>query len=177
MINSAEAVQQIRSKRTIKITNSYGTRDYYYYYKTKRKSKLKETTFRKIFTAVITEIANEYLFQYLRVKLPYQMGELFVIKKQAKVTLQADGTYKSTRKVNWAATLKLWSEDQEAFDQRIMVRSETSCIHILLYWAMHRSYKKHTLFKLQINRTLNAMIHERMTNNNNYKLWQSNTLL
>ena len=110
-------ILKVDRPRKHKINNSLGVYDCY---KTIRKNKwlgigkpISEHDFYSIIRTV-----NNYLADLLSkghdINLPCQMGRLEIRKYDAKITLQ-EGKIVTNLPIDWDRTLKLWSEDEEAY--------------------------------------------------------------
>ncbi len=124
MSEFTDNIKRIHGKRNFKITNSYGCRDYYKYFKRKRKSNIPEALFHKILEAAIDQIFEQYLALYLRVKLPSKMGELFIKQFEFEIEQRSNGVYFKRTPVDWGKTIWLWEVDPEAYAQRAVVKHE-----------------------------------------------------
>lgn len=177
MTEFIDKVKRIHDHHHFKITNSYGCRQYYRYYKCKRKSKLPEATFRKILIDIIQQIIDDFLMNYLRVSLPHKMGELYIKQFELNVYKAPDGKYKKRTPVHWGNTLKLWESDPEAYANKTLVKASHPHYHTLMYETHYGSFHNRRMFQLRTCRELNKRIFKQLTNNNNFRLWQSNTPL
>lgn len=170
-------VQKLNNKRKWKITNSYGCRYYYQYHIHKRNKKFPEALFRQILIDIMEQLIDDYLLKYLRVKLPYRMGELFIKQYDPKVKQLPNGKYVKNVPVNWRKTLEFWESDSEAYEKRILVHNDIPSYHRIIYETKNGSFHNHHMFKLHICRELNRKIYNKLTLNKNFRLWQNDTLL
>lgn len=119
---------RLRKKRVCKITNSWGTYDYYKYYrKNKPKDKryvLTESQYFAIIRRVNQELGDE-LLKSTRIILPYKMGNLEIRKIDLTPRFGKNGIIKN-RFVDWDSTLKLWYKDKEAHTDKILIYDEST---------------------------------------------------
>ena len=156
-------VRKASGNHYFKITNSYGCRDYYKYYKKKTNKDLPEHLFRLVLEDVFEQLFREYLSKYLRVKLPSKMGELFVREFSYEVQQRKDGSYYKRTPVDWPKTLDLWESDPESFKNKVVVKHELPYYNYLFYKTYTQDFRNHQVFKLKTCRKLNKKIHQQMT--------------
>ena len=159
------------------VTNSYGCRHYYRYHIHKRNKKLPEVLFRKVLIDIFEQLVDTYLMKYLRIKLPFRMGEVFIKQYDAKVKQRPDGSYTKNLPVNWKKTVDFWESDSEAYKNRIRVYNDIPKYHRIIYETRRGSFNNHQLFKLHVCRSLNRKIYNQLTLNKKFQLWPNNTLL
>lgn len=110
-------ILKVDGPRKHKINNSFGVYDAYKFI---RKNKwfdiggpVSEHDFYSIIRTVNNQLAD-FLSKGHDVNLPCQMGRLEIRKYDAKITLQ-EGKIVTNLPIDWDKTLKLWSEDEEAY--------------------------------------------------------------
>jgi hypothetical protein len=113
----------IKNKRTQgKIKKDYGMPDYYKYFK-KEYPEL-DITNKKFYNVIadfnekITELIIEENLDY---QLPY-LGSSISVKKLKQVPVITNGKLVNKAPVDWVATNKLWLEDEEAKEKKLLVR-------------------------------------------------------
>ena len=142
--------------RKHKINNSLGVYDCY---KTIRKNKwlgigkpISEHDFYSIIRTV-----NNYLADLLSkghdINLPCQMGRLEIRKYDAKITLQ-EGKIVTNLPIDWDRTLKLWSEDEEAYQKRTLIKMEEKEVFKVYYNRGKANYTNKSFFAFDVNREL-----------------------
>lgn len=149
-------VLKIDEPRRHKIRNSWGV---YQAYKWIRKNKwldiggpVSEHQFYSIIRTVNNQLA-ELLSLGHDINLPCNMGRLEVRKYDAKVTLQGDRVV-TNLPVDWDKTLKLWSEDEEAYQKRTLVKREEKEIFKVYYNRGKANYTNKSFFAFDVNREL-----------------------
>jgi hypothetical protein len=146
----------LNKERHFKVKNSWGVYDYYKYYRKNRpKDKrwaLTEHQFYKLFREVNKLLADELVkSHYLCV--PYQMGELQYLQKKTKTYIK-DGKLKTTKVVDWDATLKLWYEDKEAKDRKLLLYKDLPSKPLLYYSKKNAMYANRAYYEFEFNRFL-----------------------
>jgi len=103
-----------------KYISRFGTKDYFKSYKENRGTVSRGAFFRimrKMNKAVVEEIletGEEY-------NLPHGIGTIYFIKKKNKAIV-VDGKVILTAPVDWHSTMKLWEDNEEARDKKVLVR-------------------------------------------------------
>lgn len=105
-----------------KIKSHYGIGDYFKYFK-KENPNIKMTAgrFADIIHRFNDEIVNLIIEENLNYKLPH-LGASIVVKKSKRVPRIIDGKLYNPTPVDWQATNKLWEEDDEAREKKLLVR-------------------------------------------------------
>ena len=149
-------ILKVDRPRKHKINNSLGVYDCY---KTIRKNKwlgigkpISEHDFYSIIRTV-----NNYLADLLSkghdINLPCQMGRLEIRKYDAKITLQ-EGKIVTNLSIDWDRTLKLWSEDEEAYQKRTLIKMEEKEVFKVYYNRGKANYTNKSFFAFDVNREL-----------------------
>jgi hypothetical protein len=73
------------------------------------------------------------------------MGQLEVRKYDTYVKLM-DGKLRTNRKIDWQATLQLWYEDEEAKENKVLIKSEDKEVFKIFYNKMIANYNNKTLY-------------------------------
>ena len=149
-----------------KITGSVGVYDIYkrirknnWYNKTRP---ITEHEFYSIIRTVNKYFAQE-LVQGNDVILPYKMGRLELVKYDSKPIVNDDKLIIRTP-VNWEETLRLWHEDQEAKEQKMLVHYDTNTIFKVKYNAHIGRYTNKRFFTFRINREIKKQLKEQINN-------------
>ena len=149
-------ILKVNGPRKHKINNSFGV---YNAYKLIRKNKwfdigrpVSEHDFYSIIRTVNNLLAD-FLSKGHDVNLPCQMGRLEIRKYDAKITLQ-EGKIVTNLPIDWDRTLKLWSEDEEAYKERTLIKMEEKEIFKVYYNRGKANYTNKSFFAFDINREL-----------------------
>lgn len=112
--------------RVCKITNSYGMKDYYSYYKDKMKSDgesyLSFHDYLKIMRQINNKLRDKFSQGSIDLIFPANMGRLEIMKIPITKKI-VDGKLKTNACIDWNKTLELWFDDKEAFENKQVVRS------------------------------------------------------
>ena len=172
MINSYKdfklAIQGLQNTRTHKITNSLGV---YNAYKYIRKNKwfnigrpLTEHEFYQIIRRVNNYLAEE-LVNGNDITFPNRMGKLELRKRNSLPVIDKNGSLKVTYAIDWDSTLKLWYDDEEAFNNKTLVRIPEKNIFRVKYNKDTANYENKSFMEFQINRDIKTRLKQKIKNN------------
>lgn len=91
---------------------------------------------QKEFLAIIRRMNTllyEGFLQGKDVKFPLKMGALKLIKLDYLSKIQEDGSFVTLRPIDWKSTHELWEEDEEAYNERLLVRVKDSSHYKVWY--------------------------------------------
>lgn len=149
-----KSVLKVNDKRHHKIKGSLGIRDAFLW--CQRNKLFREKILQKDFHKIIRTV-NNLLASRLEagndIKFPMRMGQLEVRKFSPYVKL-VDGKIKTNRGIDWKATLMLWEKDEDAKENKVLVRTEDKEAFIIFYNKAFANYKNKTLYKFRPNREL-----------------------
>lgn len=157
-------ILKVNGPRKHKINNSLGV---YHMYKFIRKNKwfdiggpISEHDFYSIIRTI-----NNYLAELLSrghdINLPCQMGRLEIRKYDAKITLQGDRVI-TNLPIDWNKTLKLWSEDEDAYKERTLIKMEEKEVFKVYYNRGKANYTNKSMFEFSVNRDLKKKLKHRI---------------
>lgn len=139
-----------------KVTGSWGVYDYYRYYRhNKPKDKkyvLDSATYYKIIRMVNEAMADKLAKEH-QLELPCRMGMLEFIKYPHTLKI-VDGKVKTSRPIDFFATVKLWYEDPEAEKQKILIRKEEEDGLKAYYRKRNAIYQNKFFYEFQLHRTV-----------------------
>ena len=129
MINSYKdfksVIQGLQNTRTHKITNSLGVYDAYKYIRKNKWFDIGRPLIEHEFYQIIRKV-NNYLAEELvngnDITFPNRMGKLELRKRNSLPVIDKNGSLKVTYAIDWDNTLKLWYEDEEAFNNKTRVK-------------------------------------------------------
>lgn len=149
-------ILKLNGPRKHKISNSFGVYDSYKYIRKNKWMEIGHKISEHDFYSVIRTV-NRYLSEHLSsgndIQLPHQMGRLEIRKQEANIRIK-DGKVKTNLPVDWDRTLKLWEEDEEAYDKRILVRTEEKEIFKIYYNRRKATYLNKGFFEFRPNKEL-----------------------
>ncbi len=153
-------IQKVGSHRVHKIKNSYGVYDAY---KWVRKNKwldigkpVQQHEFYKIIRTV-SDYISDSLIKTGNITLPLRMGVVEVRKYKPVLEIR-DGQVVSRQPIDWDKTLKLWYEDQEALENKQLVRQENKFVFKIVYDKSQAKYKNKGYYSFKLNRSVKRII-------------------
>lgn len=149
-------VLKVKGPRKHKIHNSYGVYDSYKYIRKNKWMEIGHPVTEHDFYRVIREVNNNlaYLLSYgVDISLPHHMGRLEVRKYDANIHIK-DGKVITNLPIDWDRTLKLWSEDEKAYEERVLVKMEEKEIFKVYYNRGKAIYNNKGFFDFKVNRDL-----------------------
>jgi len=164
----------IKNKRTEgKIKADYGIKDYFSYFKENNPElNIDYKTYNKIISEFNKGIINLIIEDNVEYNIPY-LGSSISIKKDKRIPRIVNGKLYNTSPVDWVATNKLWSEDKEAMDKKLLVRylnSHTSKHVFRIYFKKYNLYfANKKLFSFQSNRDFKRSLGARIKDENKEK--------
>lgn len=155
-----DTVKKVNLSRVHKITNSIGTYDIYKIIRKNSWEGIGRPVSEKDFYTIIREV-NKQIARMLvsgqEIKFPARMGTLELRKKPSRIEI-IDGKLVTNLPIDWDATLKLWHEDKEAYDEKILVRYENEAIFKILYDKSTATYKNKSFYDFRPTRTIKKQI-------------------
>lgn len=162
------SVLHLKDKRSHKVTNSLGVYDAYKYI---RKNKwfdigrpITEHEFYQIVRRVSALLA-EGLSKGEDVMLPCRMGMLELRKRNSIPSFNPDGSIKVTYAIDWDRTLKLWYEDEGAFNEKTLVKIPEKNIFRVRYNKETANYENKGFMDFQVNRNVKMKLKHNIKNN------------
>lgn len=158
------SILKVDGPRKHKVNNSNGV---YQAYKYIRKNKwfdigrpLTEHEFYTIVRQVNNYLADELLHGH-DITLPHRLGRIELRKYDARITIN-DGVLKTNIPVDWDKTLKLWSEDEEAYKERTLVKMEEKEIFKVFYNRRNANYENKSFYEFEVNRDLKRRLKQKI---------------
>ena len=172
MINSYKdfksAIQGLQNTRTHKVTNSLGSYDAYKYIRKNKWFNIGRPLTEHEFYQIIRRIHNylaENLINGNYVIFPNRMGKLELRKRNALPIIDKNGNLKVTYAIDWDNTLKLWYEDEEAFNNKTLVRFPERNIFRIKYNKNTANYNNKSFMEFQVNRNIKVRLKQKIKNN------------
>lgn len=165
MDNFRREVLKVNKPRVHKVKNSLGVYDSY---KWLRKNKwldvgpISEHDYYAIIRTVNKLLALNFLITG-SIKFPERMGEITLRKYPAKITLN-NGKIQTNLPIDWDATLNLWSEDKDSYDNRTLIRAEEREIFKVLYDKSKALYNNKSFYNFELNRDIKKALKKKLKN-------------
>lgn len=162
------SIQHLQENRTHKITNSLGVYDAYKFIRKNKWFNIGRPLTEHEFYQIIRRI-NNYLSEELvngnDVIFPNRMGKLELRKRNALPIIDKNGSLKVTYAIDWDSTLKLWYNDEEAFNNKTLVKLPERNIFRVKYNKDIANYENKSFMEFQINRDIKTRLKQKIKNN------------
>lgn len=162
------SIQHLQDDRTHKITNSLGNYDAYKYIRKNKWFNIGRPLTEHEFYQIIRRI-NNYLAEKLvngnDVIFPNRMGRLELRKRNSLPVINKNGNLKVTYAIDWDSTLKLWYEDEEAFNKKTLVKLPEKNIFRVKYNKDTANYENKSFMEFQVNRDIKTRLKQKIKNN------------
>lgn len=160
-------------EKHFKVTKSWGVYDSY---KAVRKHKwydigrpLTEHEYYCIVRGV-----NDYLAQEISkgktVKFPCKMGTLELRKRKNEVRIDK-GKIKVNTPIDWASTLGLWFEDEEAGNLKTLLHFDSDYCYRVRYKPYEADYNNKCFYQFSLNRTVKRALKKNIQEGKTDALW------
>jgi hypothetical protein len=149
-------VKKVNKKRCHKVTNSYGSKDAFHYYRKIKPNDNKYVLTDCEYLSIIRQINNclrDKLINGKDVLLPEKMGRLELRKTQTKFKI-VGGKVKTNLPINWNATLKLWYDSPACRKNKQLVKQENKETFKVHYNKSKANYNNKSFYKFSANREL-----------------------
>lgn len=172
-IEFKENIIRGKGKHPSKIHNSWGVYDVFKHIRKNKWYNIGRPVTEKEFYAIIRGVnnllANEIALGH-NVIFPERMGRLELRKHPCNATIK-DGKLKVTYPIDWDATLKLWFEDEEAKENKTLVRRDCKERFRVKYVRRDATYNNKTFYEFALNRFLKRALKENILNGITDTIW------
>ena len=162
------AIQGLQNTRTHKITNSLGVYDAYKYIRKNKWFNIDRPLTEHEFYQIIRRI-NNYLAEELingnDIIFPNRMGKLELRKRNSLPIIDKKGNIKVTYAIDWDSTLKLWYDDEGAFNNKTLVKFPEKSIFRVKYNKSTANYENKSFMEFQVNRSIKTRLKQKIKNN------------
>ena len=93
------------------------------------------------------------------------MGKLELRKRNSLPVIDKNGSLKVTYAIDWDSTLKLWYDDEEAFNNKTLVKLPERSIFRVKYNKDTANYENKSFMEFQINRDIKTRLKQKIKNN------------
>lgn len=149
-------ILKVDQHRKTTINNSYGVYDAYKYYRKNKPADKKYILTESQYFAIVRKtnlLLVDELLNQRDIVFPYSMGRLEVRKNTPKVYLD-DNKVKSTYPIDWDGTLRLWYEDEEAKENKTILKKKEKAVFRIVYNKSKAFYTNKNYFEFKVNRPL-----------------------
>lgn len=162
------SIKKVNNPRIHKVNGSLGVYDGYKWIRKNHWLNIGRALTEHEFYSIIRKV-NEHLVESLLlgndIKFPYRMGTLEVRKTDAKYKL-IDGRVETNLPIDWDRTLRLWHEDEDSYNNKILVRLEGSEIFNVIYNKHNAVYNNKSFYDFKVNRRLKQKLKQQIKEGN-----------
>lgn len=166
MDNFRRKILKLNEPRVHKIRNSNGV---YQAYKWIRKNKwldIGRPLTEHEFYSIIRQVNNllvESILSGKDIVLPHRLGTIELRKYETKIIIQ-NGKVITNLPIDWDRTLKLWTEDEEAYKKRTLVKMEEKEIFKVFYNKRTANFENKSFMQFEVNRDLKKRLKQKIKN-------------
>jgi len=157
-----ESQKRKTPKSESKIRNSWGSYDYYKFYRKNRPKSheyvLDESTYFTIIRS-INKLLVEELCRIGELEFPFKMGRLITRKTHPKTYIK-DGKPVTSKKIDWDKTLELWYNDPESYEAKRLIYFDYKDACLLLYRKEDAVYKNKVYYGFAPGRDVKIKVRE-----------------
>lgn len=152
-----EEILKVKESRKHKVTNSLGVYDAY---KHIRKNKWKDVgqslTEHEFYSIIrgVNDLLADNLSNGIEVVLPHRMGKLELRKINVSIKINEKGEIKTNLPIDWDRTLRLWCEDKESMEKKVLVRQEEKELFRVFYNRLKCNYNNCSFYEFNVNRSI-----------------------
>ena len=157
-------VLKVDHSRNHKDKNSIGVYDIYKHIRKNKWYDIGQPITEHQFYTIIRQVNNVLADNLLKgndIVFPNKMGRLEVRKFEPIIRFD-DNKLTVRLPIDWDRTLKLWSEDEEAYKERTLVKMEEKEIFKVCYNKTRADFPNKGFYQLQINRDLKIAIKKKI---------------
>lgn len=150
-------VKKVDGPRNHRVKNSLGIRDAFLYLQSNKWFNIGQSLREQQFQQIIRDVNNLLAFEIMEgrsIVFPERMGCLEVRKHNRYVDIEGDKV-KTNYMVDWDKTLELWSEDEEAYRNKTVVRDlDSTEKYKICYIRRDANYENKAYFQFRANRAV-----------------------
>lgn len=149
-----EITKNVKGYRKFKVSGSWGIYDAYKLIRRHKWYDIGRPVTEKEFYAIVRQINNilaDNIAIGNTIHLPCKMGKLELRKEQRGVYFH-DGKMKVTYPIDWQATLKLWFEDEEAREQKLLIRTNSKYVYRVNFNKHDATFNNKIFYDFTLNR-------------------------
>lgn len=158
------SVCHLNEHRTHKVSGSLGVYDAYKFLRKRKWLNIGRPLTEHEFYSIIRKV-NDYLADsFLHgndIKLPHRMGRIELRKYDVRVSFDGEKV-KTNLPIDWDRTLKLWYEDEEAYENKTLVKVEEKEIFKVYYNRQLADYNNQSFYEFNVNRELKKRLKQRI---------------
>lgn len=159
-------VLKLNEPRTHVVRNSLGVYDAYKYLRKNKWFNIGRPVTEHEFYTIIRQVNNllaEKILSGEDIVLPHRLGTIELRKYDTRISFH-DGKLVTNLPIDWDRTLKLWSENEEAYKDRTLVKMEEKETFKVFYNKRTANYENKSFMQFEVNRDLKRRLKQRIKN-------------
>lgn len=161
-----KSILKVNGPRVHRVRNSLGIYDAYKWIRKNKWLNIGRIISEHEFYTIIRQVNNflaENILNGEDIVLPHRLGTIELRKYNAEISIR-DGKLVTNLPIDWDRTLKLWSEDEEAYKNRILVKMEEKEIFKVFYNKKSANYNNKSFMQFEVNRDLKRRLKQKIKN-------------
>lgn len=157
-------VLKLNEPRTHKVRNSNGVYDAYKWVRKNKWLNIGRPVTEHEFYSIVRQVNNllaETILSGGDIVLPHRLGTIELRKYDTRISFK-DGKLITNLPIDWDRTLKLWSEDEEAYKERTLVKMEEKETFKVFYNKRTANYENKSFMQFEVNRDLKRRLKQRI---------------
>lgn len=157
LIEFKKRVRKATEHHKHRIRNSLGVYNGYKYYRKNKPNDKKYILSESQYFAIIRQVNNilaDEISKGNEVRLPNRMGTIEVRKYEKFVKIGDDGKVITNLPIDWDNTLKLWYEDEKAYNDKTLLRLDEQEIFKIIWNKESVNFNNRSFYEFVFNRDL-----------------------
>lgn len=157
-------VLKVDGPRKHKVRNSNGVYDSYKWIRKNKWLDIGRPLTEHEFYSIVRQVNNllaEVLLSGGDIILPHRLGTIELRKYDTKISV-CNGRVVTNLPIDWDRTLKLWSEDEEAYKERALVKMEEKETFKIFYNKRNANYNNKSFMQFEVNRDLKRRLKQKI---------------
>lgn len=157
-------VLKVDGPRKHKVRNSNGVYDSYKWIRKNKWLDIGRPLTEHEFYSIVRQVNNllaEVLLSGGDIILPHRLGTIELRKYDTKISV-CNGKVVTNLPIDWDRTLKLWSEDEEAYKERALVKMEEKETFKIFYNKRNANYNNKSFMQFEVNRDLKRRLKQKI---------------
>lgn len=157
-------VLKLDKPRTHKVRGSNGVYDAYKWIRKNKWLNIGRPVTEHEFYTIIRQVNNllaENILNGEDIVLPHRLGTIELRKYPTRISI-CNGKLVTNLPIDWDRTLKLWSEDEEAYKERTLVKMEEKETFKVFYNKRTANYENKSFMQFEVNRDLKRRLKQKI---------------
>ena len=155
-----------KGRRKFKVSGSWGIYDAYKLIRKHHWFDIGRPLTEKEFYDIVRQVNNKFADEIAKgttITFPSKMGKLELRKEKRGVYFN-EGKMKVTYPVDWQATLKLWFEDEEAREQKLLIRRNSKNVYKVYFNKYDATFNNKVFYDFTLNRFIKKKLKHNINN-------------